>query len=74
MRFYEKIERSLIKAITFRFLVLSVDFIIIYTITGRYDTTLRLVLIANIFHTLLYFLHERFWDRVHFGKTHKKKI
>ncbi len=72
-KFHEHIERSLVKAITFRIVIIIADFIVFFVITGRYMVTLELVVISNIVSTILYFLHERVWNLVPFGKSIRKK-
>ena len=71
MKVHETSGRSLTKAITFRLLVLTVDSLIIYAITGRSDITVGVVVLSNISSTVLYFLHERAWNSIHWGR---KKI
>jgi uncharacterized membrane protein len=73
MRFNEKIERSLLKSITFRLLVITSDFIVIFLITHRYDITIGVVALSNLSSTILYFFHERTWNTIHWGKTKHKK-
>ncbi len=68
MKFYEKANRSLIKAITFRFLIIATDAGLIYLLTRRLDLTVLLVSTATISHTAIYFLHERAWNKIHWGK------
>ena len=72
-KFHENVTRSLVKAISFRTMVLLADGIIIFAITKRYDITLGVVLFSNFSSTILYFLHERFWNGVHWGKINKTK-
>lgn len=71
-RFHENVKRSITKAITFRLLILVSDGIIIYTITHRYDITLGVIFFSNIASTILFFIHERIWNKIHWGKTHAK--
>jgi adenylylsulfate kinase len=71
MAFREHYKRSIIKAITYRFVILISDGFIIFLITHRYDTTAKVIVFSNIASTLLYFFHERFWNTVHWGKLHK---
>ena len=68
MAFHEKTYRSIVKALTFRFFVLIADGIIIFAITHRYDIAFGVILLSNVSSTLLYFLHERIWNGVHWGK------
>ncbi len=72
VKFYEDTKRSLIKAVTFRLLILCSDGIIIFLITHRYDITLGVIFFSNLSSTILYIIHERVWNRVHWGKMHKK--
>lgn len=57
-------KRSLIKAITFRLLVVISDFLVIYFITHKIELTLGIIIITNIPRTALYFIHERIWNKV----------
>lgn len=68
MKFYEHHKRSLIKALTFRLFILIVDFSAIIVITGRYDIALTIVIFSSLTHTILYFIHERMWNKIHWGK------
>lgn len=72
MAFHEHAKRSLLKALTYRFVILISDGLIIFTITHRYDTTLQVIVFSNIASTILYFVHERFWNNIHWGKSHQK--
>lgn len=65
---HEHIKRSVAKALTFRSVVLISDVIIVYTITHRYDLTLGVLLFSNISSTTIYFFHERFWNKIRWGK------
>lgn len=64
----EKRSRSAIKAITYRIISIIIDSIIAYTITKSAKQTAILVLISNSISILVYFLHERAWNRIHWGK------
>lgn len=68
MNFKEKINRSLVKAITFRVLIIVSDMIIIFAITHRYDLTIGVIFFSNIASTLLYFFHERLWNNINWGR------
>ncbi len=68
MAFKEKISRSIIKSVTFRLLIILSDAIIIFAITRRYDITVGVIFFSNLSSTLLYFFHERAWNKVHWGK------
>jgi uncharacterized membrane protein len=68
-KFHERVSRSVVKAITFRVIIITADVIIVMAITHRYDTTFGVVVGTNIASTILYLLHERMWNRVHWGKA-----
>lgn len=71
-KFYEHTGRSVVKALTFRALILVSDGIIIFAITHRYDLTFDVIILSNLASTILYIIHERLWNAVHWGKqTHK---
>jgi adenylylsulfate kinase len=62
-------KRSIVKAVTFRVLVIMADALVIFFITRRYDLTLGFIVLSNITSTLLYYFHERLWDKVHWGRA-----
>jgi uncharacterized membrane protein len=66
--FREHLKRSITKAITFRMLILISDSIIIYAITKRYDVAVAVMVFSNIASTIMYFLHERVWNTISWGK------
>ncbi len=67
--FHENLSRSLIKAITFRSLILITDGIIIFAITHKTDVTAGVMFFSNIASTVMYLIHERAWDHIHWGKA-----
>lgn len=68
MLFHEKTSRSIAKSITFRAVILMADSLIIYLLTHRLDVTLGVMLFSNLSSTIIYFLHERAWNRIRWGK------
>jgi adenylylsulfate kinase len=66
--FTETKKRSIIKSVTFRILVVLMDLLIIYALTKRADTTIVLTVLTNATSTMLYFLHERAWNNLGWGK------
>ena len=71
--FHETVLRSVSKAITFRILVIILDFGVIYWFTRRVDLTLGVIFLSNFSSTIAYFLHERLWNKIHWGKNHRNK-
>lgn len=63
------VKRSLVKSMTFRTLVLVADVVVIYLVTRRWDTTVGLTVATNAASTILYYLHERVWNRIQWGRS-----
>lgn len=68
VRFNEHMGRSLIKAITFRILIVIANGIIVYSLTHQYDTTASIMFLSSVSSTALYLIHERVWNNIHWGK------
>ena len=68
----ESVKRSITKAITFRFLILCSDGVIILAITHRFDVAIGVIFFSNIASTIIYFLHERLWTTIHWGQLVKE--
>ncbi|MBS1543876.1 MAG: DUF2061 domain-containing protein [Bacteroidetes bacterium] len=64
----EAISRTLLKTVTYRVFILILDFITVYLFTGKAELALGFMVVSNIYTTIGYFLHERFWDRIKWGK------
>ena len=69
MKTYVQVKRSLVKAMTFRTLILCSDAVVIFLITHRWETTVSLVIATNLASTTLYFIHERIWSRIQWGRA-----
>jgi len=66
--FKEHWTRSLTKAVTYRAVILILDFTAIYLLTGRPEIALGFMLISNIYTSIAYYAHERIWNRTNWGK------
>ncbi len=62
-------RRSLVKAISYRGLIVCLDFLVIYVLTGKLRTAVGFMIISNIYTTVAYFVHERTWARITWGLT-----
>jgi uncharacterized membrane protein len=67
----EKNRRSVTKSATYRTLSISVDSIVAYFFTRDAVLTLGIVLLVNGYSTLLYYLHERVWAHIKWGREEK---
>lgn len=64
----ESRTRSILKSVTFRIIVILSDIIVIYVLTHRIGLTIALTILTNIASTVLYYLHERIWNAVKWGR------
>ena len=62
------VKRSLVKAITYRSVIIVLDFSAIYLLTGKVDVALGFMVVSNIYTTAAYFIHERIWNKIKWGE------
>jgi adenylylsulfate kinase len=60
--------RSIVKAISYRVIIVSLDFAVIYLLTGKAEVAVGFMIVSNIYTTVGYFLHERLWARIAWGR------
>jgi adenylylsulfate kinase len=65
----ETLRRSVVKTISYRVVILILDFTAIYLFTGQIKIAVGFMIVSNVYTTLGYFLHERIWDKIKWGKT-----
>jgi uncharacterized membrane protein len=65
----DKPKRSLIKTITWRITGSGATFGISYLISGNFAIAGSIASIQLVTNTVLYFIHERVWDRVKWGRA-----
>jgi len=64
----ETLRRSIVKTVSYRIAMLIMDFTAIYLFTGQVKVALVFMVVSNIYATVGYFLHERIWDKILWGK------
>ncbi len=67
-QFVEERKRSIAKAVSYRILVLALDFTVLYLWTRRLDIAAGFTIVSNIYTSAAYYAHERFWDRIRWGR------
>ena len=71
-------RRSLVKALSWRFVATFITMGIAYFITGKIDLALEIGLLDTTIKFVMYFGHERIWLRIRYGKivadTHDYQI
>ena len=63
--------RSIVKGISWRIVATGTTIIIVYLFFGRLDLAIAAGIIESLLKVFLYFIHEKGWQRIRFGK---KKI
>jgi adenylylsulfate kinase len=67
----ESHSRSIIKAVSYRFLGSATTGLIFYILTGKPGLSVGAGALDVVLKIGVYFLHERLWDRIHFGRERK---
>jgi uncharacterized membrane protein len=62
-------RRSLVKTISWRLTGSGATFLISYLIAGNFTVASTIAVIQLISNTVLYFLHERLWNRIRWGRN-----
>lgn len=60
-------KRSIVKAVTYRSVIIVLDFVAVYLLTGKVTTATVFMIVSNIYTSVAYFLHERLWARIKWG-------
>jgi len=60
-------KRSFVKAVTYRAVIIVLDFSVIYLLTRKIEVALGFMIISNIYTTIAYFVHERIWNKIRWG-------
>jgi len=61
-------KRSLVKSIVWRFVCVVVSIAISFFLTAKWDISVAIGFSYNIITIVLYYFHERIWNRVKWGK------
>jgi uncharacterized membrane protein len=64
----ESTLRSVVKAISWRVVGTSAAIIIAFVVTGSLTVASTIGILHMISNTILYFLHERVWNRIRWGR------
>jgi uncharacterized membrane protein len=62
-------KRSIVKALTYRVIILCLDFIVVYVLTRKAEIAAGFMIVSNVYTTVGYFLHERVWAGIKWGLT-----
>jgi uncharacterized membrane protein len=62
-------KRSLAKSLTWRVVAVVSTLLIGYAMTGSWAFALSLTVVSNLINFVLYYIHERVWLGVSWGKS-----
>lgn len=65
----ESAKRSLVKTISWRFAGSGATFLISYLISGNFAVAGSIASVQLVANTILYFVHERVWNQIGWGKS-----
>jgi uncharacterized membrane protein len=63
----ESRKRSITKSLTWRVICIIVSILTAYALTGKMDVAVAIGTVYNIITMILYYFHERFWNKVKWG-------
>lgn len=61
-------NRSLVKSVSYRVVSVMVDAIVAYYFTRNVALSAGIVIFVDAYSTLIYYLHERAWAHIHWGR------
>jgi len=66
--------RSFLKGITWRIIATLTTMILVFIFTGNFVLTLSVGSLEIISKLIFYYLHERVWNRIKWGRYRNKKL
>jgi adenylylsulfate kinase len=63
--------RSIVKAVSYRILGSTTTALIFYVLTGKASLSLGAGVLDMVLKIGVYFVHERIWNHINFGRTTK---
>jgi uncharacterized membrane protein len=69
----ETLKRSIVKTVSYRVIILILDFSSIYIFTGQVKVAFGFMIVSNIYTSIGYFFHERIWGKIKWGKIGYKR-
>ncbi|MEM2889373.1 MAG: DUF2061 domain-containing protein [Candidatus Bathyarchaeia archaeon] len=61
----------MVKAISYRVLIIVLDFLVIFILTGKVDIAFWFMMMSNLYTSVAYVVHERIWNNIDWGKASK---
>lgn len=70
----EKSYRSIVKSVSWRTIGTIDTFLISWIVTGKLDLALTIGGVEVFTKMVLYYFHERIWNRINFGRVKQSKV
>ena len=67
-------KRSVVKALTYGLGLGCLDFVVLYLFTRKTAVALGFIVVSNIYTTICYFIYERIWVRITWGKIELEPV
>ncbi|HSH25565.1 MAG TPA: DUF2061 domain-containing protein [Massilibacterium sp.] len=64
----ETIKRSLLKTFSWRFIAVIITSSLVYILTGELELSATLGIVDTLVKIFIYYLHERTWNKISYGK------
>jgi len=64
----DKHRRTLVKTLIWRLLAVFITWIIAYIFSRDFRVSTAIAITANLIKTICYYVHERMWNKITFGK------
>ena len=64
--------RSIVKSVTWRILALTITILVSFVIVGNWTVSISIGIVANLTKAFFYYIHERFWERIGWGRESKQ--
>jgi len=67
-------KRSVVKALTYGLVLGGLDFVVLYLFTRKTAVALGFIVVSNIYTTICYFVYERIWVRITWGRIELEPV
>jgi uncharacterized membrane protein len=60
-------KRSVVKSIVWRIICIVVSVVVTFFLSGKWDIAVAVGTVYNVITMVLYYFHERIWNRIKWG-------
>ena len=60
-------KRSVVKSIVWRIICIVVSIVVTFFLSGKWDIAVAVGTVYNVITMILYYFHERIWNRIKWG-------